>query len=139
MVGIGVGFDTLGADTVTIAEPQFTNDVHLVQDSREGWVESVKILLDGYFFGTQVPKFDYSLIREYGAPIKGFGGTSSGPQPLIELHENLRELYDSRIGQRASVDIVDTENLIGRCVVSGNVRRSAALAMVLTMTSTTLK
>ena len=28
-----------------------------------------------------------------------------------------------------SVDIVDTENLIGRCVVSGNVRRSAALAM----------
>jgi len=27
------------------------------------------------------------------------------------------------------VDIVDTENLIGRCVVAGNVRRSAALAM----------
>lgn len=49
---------------------------------------------------------------------------------MIELHENLKELYDSRIGQLiTSVDIVDTENLIGRCVVSGNVRRSAALAM----------
>ena len=130
MVGIGVGFDTLGANTVTISEPQFTNDTHIIDDSREGWVHSVKLLLDGYFFGAQVPKFDYSAIRGLGAPIKGFGGTSSGPQPLIELHENLRELYDAKIGQQiSSVDIVDTENLIGRCVVSGNVRRSAALAL----------
>ncbi len=130
MVGIGVGFDTLGANSVTIAEPQFTNDTHIIDDSREGWVHSVKLLLDGYFFGSQVPKFDYSNIRELGAPIKGFGGTSSGPQPLIELHQNLRELYDAKIGQQiSSVDIVDTENLIGRCVVSGNVRRSAALAL----------
>ena len=130
MVGIGVGFDTLGADTVTVSEPQFTDEVHFIEDSREGWVESVKILLNGYFFGAPVPKFDYSLIRAYGAPIHGFGGTSSGPDPLVELHENLRDLYDSRVGQKiTSVDIVDTENLIGRCVVSGNVRRSAALAM----------
>jgi adenosylcobalamin-dependent ribonucleoside-triphosphate reductase len=130
MVGIGVGFDTLGSGAVTISEPQFTNDTHIIDDSREGWVHSVKLLLDGYFFGSQVPKFDYSNIRELGAPIKGFGGTSSGPQPLIELHENLRELYDAKIGQQiSSVDIVDTENLIGRCVVSGNVRRSAALAL----------
>ena len=76
------------------------------------------------------PKFDYSAIRELGAEIKGFGGTSSGPDPLIELHENLKELYSSKIGEAvSSVDLVDTENLIGRCVVSGNVRRSAALAM----------
>ena len=47
-----------------------------------------------------------------------------------ELHENLTELYASKIGDTiTSVDIVDTENLIGRCVVAGNVRRSAALAM----------
>ena len=130
MVGIGVGFDTLGSNSVTIAEPQFTNDTHIIDDSREGWVHSVKLLLDGYFFGSQVPKFDYSSIRELGAAIKGFGGTSSGPQPLIELHQNLRELYNAKIGQQiSSVDIVDTENLIGRCVVSGNVRRSAALAL----------
>ena len=130
MVGIGVGFDTLGTNTVTISEPQFTNDIHIIDDSREGWVHSVKLLLDGYFFGSQVPKFDYSNIRELGALIKGFGGTSSGPEPLIELHQNLRELYNTKIGQQiSSVDIVDTENLIGRCVVSGNVRRSAALAL----------
>ena len=101
-----------------------------IPDSREGWVESVKILLDGYYFGSAVPSFDYSAIRPYGAPIKGFGGTSSGADPLIELHQNLSKLYDARVGERVtSVDIVDTENYIGRCVVAGNVRRSAALAM----------
>lgn len=130
MVGIGVGFDTEGAGTLNICEPQYTNDTLVIDDSREGWVDSVHTLLDGFFFGSKVPKFDYSAIRPEGAPIHGFGGTSSGAGPLIELHESLTELYSAKIGELiTSVDIVDTENLIGRCVVSGNVRRSAALAM----------
>ena len=130
MLGIGVGFDTLGANTLTVQEPEFTNDKHLIADSREGWVDSVQILLNGYLFGAKVPKFDYSAIRPYGAPIHGFGGTSSGSGPLEELHKDLTELYTARVGEEiTSVDIVDTENLIGRCVVAGNVRRSAALAL----------
>tara|TARA_R100000458_G_C8276487_1_gene251831 strand:- start:2103 stop:4076 length:1974 start_codon:yes stop_codon:yes gene_type:complete len=130
MVGIGVGFDTKGAGTTKIKEPQWLEDIYKIPDSREGWVESVRIMLDGYFFGAKVPKFDYSLIRPAGAAIRGFGGTSSGPKPLMELHQNLIDLYGSKIGETiTSVDIVDTENLIGRCVVAGNVRRSAALAL----------
>jgi adenosylcobalamin-dependent ribonucleoside-triphosphate reductase len=130
MVGIGVGFDTKGAGTLTIKQPAWTDDVFVISDSREGWVESVRILLDGYLRGAKVPKFDYSKIRPLGAPIRGFGGTSSGPDPLMELHQNLINLYDERIDEEiTSVDIVDTENLIGRCVVAGNVRRSAALAL----------
>jgi ribonucleoside-triphosphate reductase len=130
MVGIGVGFDTKGASTTKIKEPQWLEDIYKIPDSREGWVESVRIMLDGYFFGAKVPQFDYSLIRPAGAPIRGFGGTSSGPKPLMELHRNLIELYGSKTGEIiTSVDIVDTENLIGRCVVAGNVRRSAALAL----------
>ena len=39
-----------------------------------------------------MPKFDYSAIRAYGEPIKGFGGTSAGHGPLKELHENLTSL-----------------------------------------------
>ena len=130
MVGIGVGFDTEGANSITIEEPQYTNDVHVIDDSREGWVNSVHMLLDGFFFGQKIPRFDYSAIRPLGAPILGFGGTSSGPEPLKELHASLTDLYTPKIGEPiTSVDIVDTENLIGRCVVAGNVRRSAALAM----------
>jgi len=130
MVGIGVGFDTKGAASLTIKQPKWTDDVFIISDSREGWVESVRILLDGYLCGSKVPKFDYSNIRPLGAPIRGFGGTSSGPDPLMELHQNLINLYDAKIDEEiTSVDIVDTENLIGRCVVAGNVRRSAALAL----------
>jgi adenosylcobalamin-dependent ribonucleoside-triphosphate reductase len=70
------------------------------------------------------------LIRPAGQPIKGFGGTSAGAGPLIELHDSLTNLLSAREGDLlTSVDIVDIENLIGRCVVSGNVRRSAALAL----------
>ena len=130
MLGIGVGFDTLGAKTLTIQEPQWTTDILKIDDSREGWVNSVHILLDGFLQGKKVPQFDYSSIRKFGEPIKGFGGTSSGPKPLIELHNDLKELLDSKIGEPIeSTDIVDIENLIGRCVVAGNVRRSAALAI----------
>ena len=130
MVGIGVGFDTKGVGKVTIKKPILTNEMHIIPDSREGWVKSVEVLLDAYFFGKELPRFDYSQIRGLGEPIKGFGGTSSGPGPLIQLHKDLSELYDKRVGKEiCSVDIVDTENLIGKCVVAGNVRRSAALAL----------
>jgi adenosylcobalamin-dependent ribonucleoside-triphosphate reductase len=130
MLGIGVGFDTLGADTLEIQKPDWSSESFQIEDSREGWVKSVEILLNGFFFGHKVPTFDYSAIRPLGAPIQGFGGTSSGAGPLKELHEELTALYTSRAGQKiSSVDIVDTENLIGRCVVAGNVRRSAALAL----------
>jgi len=130
MVGVGVGFDTEGEGAISLKEPQYTNDVHIIDDSREGWVNSVHMLLDGFFFGDNVPKFDYSAIRAEGAPIYGFGGTSSGYKPLKELHDDLTDLFSKKIGEDiTSVDIVDTENLIGRCVVAGNVRRSAALAM----------
>ena len=130
MVGIGVGFDTKGAETVTIQKPQWSEAVFTIPDSREGWVDSVTVLLDGYLRGSVVPRFDYDSIREEGAPIRGFGGTSSGAAPLIQLHKDLMNLYNSKIGEPiSSVDIVDTENLIGKCVVAGNVRRSAALAM----------
>ena len=130
MVGIGVGFDTEGAKSIVFKEPEYINDIYVIDDSREGWVESVHILIDSFFFGSKMPKFDYSAIRPEGAPIRGFGGTSSGYKPLKELHDNLMELYSTKIGESiTSVDIVDTENLIGRCVVAGNVRRSAALAM----------
>jgi ribonucleoside-triphosphate reductase (thioredoxin) len=130
MLGVGVGFDTLGANTFTIKEPEYTGDVLVIDDSREGWVNSVHTLLDGFFLGAKVPKYDYTAIRPPGSKINGFGGTASGHGPLLELHENLMELFASKIGEPiSSVDIVDTENLIGRCVVAGNVRRSAALAM----------
>jgi adenosylcobalamin-dependent ribonucleoside-triphosphate reductase len=132
MLGIGVGFDTLGAEKnfpiYSPVEPEVTYEI---PDTREGWVESIRLLLNSILRPNQnIQKFDYSLVRPEGAPIKGFGGTASGPAPLIKLHEQLREVIGGRAGEKLdSRAIVDIINLIGTCVVAGNVRRSATLAL----------
>jgi len=132
MLGIGVGFDTVGQEkNFSIYSPTEPSSIYEIPDTREGWVESVRLLLNSFLRQNQsIQEFDYSLIRPLGAPIKGFGGVASGPQPLIDLHTRLRNVIGSRGGEgfdaRAIVDII---NLIGTCVVSGNVRRSATLAL----------
>jgi ribonucleotide reductase alpha subunit len=132
MLGIGVGFDTLGQDKkMSIYAPTEPASIYEIPDTREGWVESVRLLINSFLRQNQpIQEFTYDLIRPLGAPIKGFGGVASGPAPLIELHTRIRNVIGSRAGEfldsRAIVDIV---NLIGTCVVSGNVRRSATLAL----------
>jgi adenosylcobalamin-dependent ribonucleoside-triphosphate reductase len=132
MLGIGVGFDTLGQDKqMSIYAPTEPVNVYEIPDTREGWVESVRLLINSFLRQNQsIQEFSYDLIRPLGAPIKGFGGVASGPAPLIDLHTRIRNVIGSRAGElldsRAIVDIV---NLIGTCVVSGNVRRSATLAL----------
>lgn len=131
MLGVGVGFDTLGAGKLTIFEPEPEAEVFQIPDSREGWCESVDLLLRSYLTpGKKAVEFDYSLVRPAGTPIKRFGGVAAGPGPLRKLHETLREQFDGRAGQAVtSGDIVDVMNKIGKCVVAGNVRRSAELAL----------
>jgi adenosylcobalamin-dependent ribonucleoside-triphosphate reductase len=156
MLGVGIGFDTRGVGKIEIKpipkvlmgeddvellynswninkvfegtlslDPVFTFKIH---DTREGWVASLRILLSAYFRGQPLPEFDYSKIREAGKPIKGFGGTSSGPQPLMEMHRDIKKMLDDSAGQKiTSTHIVDIGNLIGRCVVAGNVRRSSEI------------
>lgn len=130
MLGIGVGFDTLGAGKLTITKPARQFETTTIEDSREGWVESIDRLLRAYFTTAAMPLFDYGEIRPAGTPIKGFGGTAAGPGPLKRLHDELRLLFDDREGQEITVtDITDVMNLIGKCVVAGNVRRSAEIAL----------
>ncbi len=136
MCGIGIGFDTLGEGRRTIVDRP-TGDheeeqlLYIVEDSREGWVESLRLLLLHYFFENEpAPVFDYSLVRAEGVPIKTFGGISGGPEPLRAMHNSLRKLFEQRRGAALTVtDIVDIMNLIGKGVVSGNVRRSAEIAL----------
>jgi adenosylcobalamin-dependent ribonucleoside-triphosphate reductase len=131
MLGVGVGFDDKGADKdFTIYEAD-EKDAVVVQiaDTREGWVDSMSLLINYYLRPAQPrPVFDYSLIRLAGEPIKTFGGTAAGPEPLKKLHNYIHGLFSGRAGQRLTRrDVADIGNLIGVCVVSGNVRRSAEL------------
>ena len=133
MLGIGVGFDTKGKEKGLLVygpEDGLAGE-YRIPDTREGWVDSMAALVNSYLkTGQHAITFDYSLIRQAGEPIKGFGGTSSGPEPLRKMHESLRKVLDAKIGKEVdSILITDIANLIGVCVVSGNVRRSAELAL----------
>lgn len=134
MLGVGVGFDTKGADKNILIQGPLEYDSaepYVIPDTREGWVESTRRLINAHLIeGRKIPRFDYSQIRPAGEPIKTFGGTAAGPEPLMKLHEKLKELFDYHAGYELdSLRIMDIANLIGVCVVSGNVRRSAELAM----------
>lgn len=131
MLGVGVGFDTKGAGKVCVYEPADKEHVYVIEDSREGWVDSVRALIWSYTKNPEMGHvtFDYSNIRVAGSEIKGFGGKASGPGILRDLHDLMREHFSKRTGSTlSSVDITDLMNYIGRCVVAGNVRRTAEIA-----------
>jgi len=133
MVGVGVGFDTKGAGKIAVTEPQGEPELVIVEDSREGWVELIACLIDSFFEEGSTPILtDTSLVREYGAPIVGFGGVASGPEPLLQGFYAIRDILTRRAQSDnpliTVVDIVDIMNIIGKIVVAGNVRRTAEIA-----------
>lgn len=134
MLGIGVGFDTLGSSKLEswISNPTNEVETYVIPDTREGWAISVGKLINSYLKPNKPRiEFDYSEIRPYGEPIKTFGGTASGPDPLIDGHEKLRGVLDEVLRGEASGStcITNLANIIGGFVVAGNVRRSAELAL----------
>jgi adenosylcobalamin-dependent ribonucleoside-triphosphate reductase len=109
-----------------------------VTDDREGWGVSVRETIDAHWSyqgsiwdnGPVCLEVDLSDIREYGANIKGFGGTASGPLPLIAALVTVNSILNDRVGKRLrGVDALDIMNILGRCVVAGNVRRTALISI----------
>lgn len=129
MLGVGVGFDVQGAGKVEVKPLKEKTHLYQIPDSREGWVESTMMLVNSYFGGNNY-EFDYSIIRPAGSPIRTFGGVSAGATPLIELHKGMRITLEKNIGMPiTATTIADMVNMIGKAVVSGNVRRSAEIIL----------
>lgn len=139
MLGVGVGFDTAGADSVVVKgathmPPAKTTTTtssaasssssssshhhaaapHVIGDSREGWVESLRLLLEAHFHGGPRPVFDYSAIRPRGSPIRGFGGTASGPEVLRRLHEDVDAALGPLAGKRITITAIVDISAWGR-------------------------
>lgn len=98
-LGGGVGFDTRWKGECIIPNKSDTW-TYVVPDSREGWVSSLELLLRSYIpiagkITNKYPTFDFSKVRPFGAPIKGFGGTASGPEPLRVLLKRVEAFSDS--------------------------------------------
>ena len=124
MLGVGVGFEP--TDEPINFVTNYGEYDHIIEDSREGWCDSIRALYNYYTVpGCSLPRYVYDKIRPENLPIKGFGGMSSGPSHLMKLHEQIHEYMQS--GHDSVRIKTDIANSIGFCVVAGNVRRSAEL------------
>ena len=65
MLGVGVGFDTKGAGEILIKgiNKNREEETFIIPDTREGWVESLRLLLESYFHETASIIFNYTKIR----------------------------------------------------------------------------
>ena len=102
----------------------------IVPDSREGWVELLRRTLESSFITGESFTYSTVCIRGYGEPIKGFGGTASGPAELCKGIGEINKVLNARAGKKVRpIDCLDIMNIIGSIVVAGNVRRSAQIAI----------
>jgi ribonucleotide reductase class II len=100
-----------------------------IPDSKEGWADSVKMLLENLYNGKDI-QFDYSKLRKKGSNLKTMGGKSSGSGPLIALHHFIREVFSKAQGRKlTSLECHDIMNQIAEIVVCGGVRRSSQISL----------
>jgi hypothetical protein len=131
MLGVGVGFCPKREKRLKIKGFNHSTYDHVIEDTREAWVDSCTRLWESLIYGQPRPRMIYDEIRACGLPIKGFGGIASGPAPLKELHDNIYLMIEKHATDEYYDEVLlktDAANLIGCCVVAGNVRRSAELA-----------
>lgn len=139
MLGGGVGFSVERSKIhdlpkvksgVSITHERSNDADIIVPDSRQGWRRLIHSVLKSFFETGKSFSYSTILIREFGAPLKTFGGTASGPGALIDGVADICKVMQAREGKKLrSVDVLDICNIIGRIVVSGSSRRSAQIAI----------
>lgn len=120
-----------------------------VGDSKEGWVEALRayfnVLTREEYEHVHTIKINYNSVRPKGERLKTFGGTASGPEPLMEMFEGIDKVIKGKIDpliappevmlvkgsnvyvQLRPIHILDIGNLVGTNVVVGGVRRTAEI------------
>ncbi|WP_051913574.1 intein-containing adenosylcobalamin-dependent ribonucleoside-diphosphate reductase [Thermus caliditerrae] len=112
---------------LTVKEPP--QELIRVPDDMGGIIEAAKEAADLARRG-QEPHVDFSLLRPEGAPIRGSGGTSSGPVSfLFEIFDNFLEW--AALGAEAAGPVATLRYVYApvlRVVRQGGTRRGAGMA-----------
>lgn len=133
MQGTGVGFSVESTFVEELPKVRKQRNAapenHTIPDSTEGWCEALRVGMEAWVMGLDI-RFDYSQIRPAGAPLKTKGGKASGPEPLKELLDFVREKMLARQGRRLRpIDVHDICCKIGKIVQVGGVRRAAMISL----------
>ena len=133
MNGTGVGFSVERdhVEKLPVVNETFhrSNTTIVVDDSRIGWVKSLREMIACLYAG-QIPKWDVSRVRPAGARLKTFGGRASGPKPLEDLFHFCIAKFTGAVGRKLyPIECHDIMCKIGDVVVVGGVRRSALISL----------
>jgi hypothetical protein len=119
-------------DEVKPNDKTFLNGVtpiYRAEDSRAGWVESLRRTMQAAWESKDLI-VDVSDVRPRGRKIKTFGGIACGPGPLSNLLRTTWDTIRGAAGRKLnSIECLDITNMVGFCVKSGNVRRSALILL----------
>jgi ribonucleoside-diphosphate reductase alpha chain len=147
LCGSGTGFSVQKHHVSKL--PSLEHDVkedqavkYVIEDSIEGWANSLGVLLSSYFsrpveefkqYKNSHIVFDYSNIRPKGSSLASGVGKAPGYEPLANGLEKIRTLLDRCVsnGQKKlrPIDAYDIIMHSSDAVLSGGVRRSASLAL----------
>lgn len=145
LCGCGVGFSVQNKHInklPIIKNRSNKSKVFVIEDSIEGWSDTIGVLLSSYFEGNvPFPKyqnchvnFDYSNIRPKGAYISG-GFKAPGHEGLRNSIQKIEELLEKEInklnfnGKVESIIAYDIVMHMSDAVLSGGVRRSATICL----------
>jgi len=166
MIGSGVGFRILIEDVEKL--PKVRNDYEIIQeaylpvskdrrlentslnfisknsvklivgDSKEGWVESLKLFFETITSNTykniETIIVNYDNVRPKGEKLKTFGGTASGHESIrtmfVKINKIIRNRKEKGRFSLKPIDCLDIMNIIGENVVSGGVRRTSEIALI---------
>lgn len=133
--GVGVGFSVQREYVDKLPEIPHksfwldSNGIYVIPDSRVGWAESVRVLMNSLYEGKDI-ELDYSLIRPAGTRLKTMGGRASGAEPLMVLHRYIRDTFCNAQGRKlTTLECHDIMNQIAEIVVVGGVRRSSQISL----------
>lgn len=104
---------------------------YLIGDSIEGWADAVKALIEAYMCSKAMPIFDFSDIREKGAPLITSGGKAPGPQPLKDCLHNIEKILDN-VDDGEQLTPLQTHDIlcyIADAVLAGGIRRAALISL----------
>ena len=133
MCGTGVGYSVESRYTNKL--PEIPDEIHetettiVFRDSKIGWATGYREFISLLYSG-KLAKWDVSKLRKAGARLKTFGGRASGPEPLVDLLEFTRKIFQKAKGRKlTTLECSDIVCKIADIVVVGGVRRSALICL----------
>lgn len=131
--GSGVGYSVQHrhvSSLPVVSGPNLRTRRYVIGDSIEGWADSVKVLVEAYFYGKAKPQFDFGDIRDKGTELVTSGGKAPGPDPLRICLAEVEAILHNAVGRKLlPIEAHDIQCHLADAVLAGGIRRAAMISL----------